>query len=946
MAGATRGVIRGKIVGRKTNLGPFSPYFGDQVPVRPSGPNGVTIVATGHTESIVVTWTAPTTHADGTLLKTGELAYYYVYYHTASGIDITMPASYTAREKIKAERYEFTIPDPAVTMGPYYFVVTAVDTEGNQSVASNEDSATANSQSPGPALLADWTDNVDDLLVGKTRIFLKFQLPKSTWYSFSHYKVYYDVNSGGGFSGSWAYLSSERVGFMHSGLTETSYYKYKVSVVGEDGTETTGTISDSGGAGYRPNNTDQSNILADIIAAQHIIASYDITSRTFYGGIFQSQNFSAGAGAKFDAENSRLTLGGSAAPKFYFDGTNLSLSGAITATSGTIGGFTIGASALTAGLGGTAVGMAPGSYPFYAGDVIAASAPFRVSSAGVLNATGATISGALTASSLTISGTGGILPTLMDNLSTGRNMLANPGFEQGSTGWQTGTGRSFEISGGDNSNYFLKVTRAGADVYSYQYTPNGDIRYFEVSPGEVYEYGCSAKSSNGTCRAYIGIVSTDKDLGGGSSDAIFSTSLTWETKSSTFTIPATNKFLRLYVGAYTVNGDASFDNVYLRRVDYTVGVLGGTNVVTISSAGLNVGASGRILGGQTAYDTGTGFFMGYSGAAYKSSIGNSAGNKMTWDGTTLTIAGTINAGAGYFGSGSTRVAIEAAGLNIGNTGSIRGGQTAYNTGTGFFLGYSGAAYKLSIGNPAGNRMTWDGSSLAISGTITCGAGSSYSGLGTLSTLNSVAASNCDTTIISGGKIITGLLTASNIQTGTLNASLVTVSNLNAGSITTGTLSANYISAGTLNCGLFTVTNLSAASITTGTLTGRDIRTASSGERAGVDATSSMTGTAHRVYAHDGTRARMLFGAGGGSWYDSSGTQTIVFDSSSATAPLFLRQQVSSSGMEVLRLQQDDTSEGFINFVGADGGAVTTAGAHSARVELNGVKYRIMLWDNA
>lgn len=79
--------------------------------------------------------------------------------------------------------------------------------------------------------------------------------------------------------------------------------------------------------------------------------------------------------------------------------------------------------------------------------------------------------------------------------------------------------------------------------------------------------------------------------------------------------------------------------------------------------------------------------------------------------TSATITGTVNATAGYFGDGVTRVAIEAAGINIGNTGSIRGGQTAYNTGTGFFMGYSGGEYKFSFGNPVGNYVTWDGTIL-------------------------------------------------------------------------------------------------------------------------------------------------------------------------------------------------------------------------------------------
>lgn len=59
--------------------------------------------------------------------------------------------------------------------------------------------------------------------------------------------------------------------------------------------------------------------------------------------------------------------------------------------------------------------------------------------------------------------------------------------------------------------------------------------------------------------------------------------------------------------------------------------------------------------------------------------------------------------------------ITAGGITMSSGGSIKGGQTDYNTGIGWFLGYSGGEYKFSIGDPAGNRMTWDGVKLRVSG---------------------------------------------------------------------------------------------------------------------------------------------------------------------------------------------------------------------------------------
>jgi hypothetical protein len=56
-------------------------------------------------------------------------------------------------------------------------------------------------------------------------------------------------------------------------------------------------------------------------------------------------------------------------------------------------------------------------------------------------------------------------------------------------------------------------------------------------------------------------------------------------------------------------------------------------------------------------------------------------------------------------------------ITVSNTGNIVGGQTAFDTGNGFFLGYSGSTYKFSIGNQNGSKITWDGTALNIQGDI-------------------------------------------------------------------------------------------------------------------------------------------------------------------------------------------------------------------------------------
>ena len=64
--------------------------------------------------------------------------------------------------------------------------------------------------------------------------------------------------------------------------------------------------------------------------------------------------------------------------------------------------------------------------------------------------------------------------------------------------------------------------------------------------------------------------------------------------------------------------------------------------VTASSGGITLSSGGAIKGGQTAYDSGNGFFLGYTGGAYKFSVGNSSGNKFTWDGSALGVVGDIS----------------------------------------------------------------------------------------------------------------------------------------------------------------------------------------------------------------------------------------------------------------------------------------------------------------
>lgn len=73
------------------------------------------------------------------------------------------------------------------------------------------------------------------------------------------------------------------------------------------------------------------------------------------------------------------------------------------------------------------------------------------------------------------------------------------------------------------------------------------------------------------------------------------------------------------------------------------------NMGTITAGNITLGTSGFIRGGATGYNSGSGWWMGYDAGVYKFFIGDSAGSKLLWNGTTLSITGSITATSGTIG---------------------------------------------------------------------------------------------------------------------------------------------------------------------------------------------------------------------------------------------------------------------------------------------------------
>ena len=310
-----------------------------------------------------------------------------------------------------------------------------------------------------------------------------------------------------------------------------------------------------------------------------------------------------------DANKAKFYIGSSSS-YLNWDGTTLSIAGTVTATSGTIGGFTIGSdyvkdAADSFGLASTVSGG--DDVRFWAGDTFAnrATADFRVTEAG-----------AVTASSITI--TGGSISTSVLNVGL-MNWTTNIVFsstDNDTVSWTSGTiivqsGVTYTIDAGNTGNMTLltyiylnpAVSATVLQTTTTYSTATGDGKILIASAqnhtagASVIPYGGQQPIINGT-------------------DQIAALSI--------------------------VAGSIAANTITSAKMSVTDLSAISANIGTITSGNITIDTAGYIRGGQTAYNTGTGFFLGYSSGAYKFSLGNPTGDSLTWDGTNLNITAPLN----------------------------------------------------------------------------------------------------------------------------------------------------------------------------------------------------------------------------------------------------------------------------------------------------------------
>jgi len=233
----------------------------------------------------------------------------------------------------------------------------------------------------------------------------------------------------------------------------------------------------------------------------------------------------------------------------------------------------------------------------------------------------------------------------------------------------------------------------------------------------------------------------------------------------------------------TLNANTTADDVDLGNVENLdaqnqaqSGLISGT---TITGGGITLSGGGNIKGGQTNYNTGTGFFLGYHGSAYKFSIGNASSKGITWDGNSLSIGGDVNIGATL---ASTVVSGASAGATaIQNSSEVDlseadNSTSGYQNNTATRTGGSVGGWGLEQYKIKGGAPTSGGDGVFTNTGIILGI-ESVSGNGYISAQNFYVSS-------SGDALFGGTLSGADIYGGTININ----DNFYVGS--SGTMTAN------------------------------------------------------------------------------------------------------------------------------------------------------------
>ena len=301
------------------------------------------------------------------------------------------------------------------------------------------------------------------------------------------------------------------------------------------------------------------------------------------------------------------------------------------------------------GSAATSAGLAPDDYPFYAGQVYAsrASAPFRVTPAGALTATSATITGTITATAGAIGG----WTVGASSLTGGNATLHSSGY------LLLGTTNDIARLDAADATYRLWIGNATAASAPFRVSKGGALT-------------ATSATITGTITATAG------DIGGWTINSTYLAKDTGTAATSAGLAPSDYPF---YAGAtYANRASAPFRVTPAGALTATAGAMGGWTIgaSTLSGGDATLGSSGYL-------DLGTGndiVRLDASNATYRLWIGNataaSAPFRITKAGYVTAISGSI----GGFTLGGSTMYNGTFVLDAGN------GRVTFNTGAYFSTG--------------------------------------------------------------------------------------------------------------------------------------------------------------------------------------------------------------------------------------------------------------------
>ncbi len=295
--------------------------------------------------------------------------------------------------------------------------------------------------------------------------------------------------------------------------------------------------------------------------------------------------------------------------------SNANISGTITSEKGSIGGFTIS----QYNIEGTNVGLGCASghdYAFWAGNSTGSASPFRVGHDGSLTATKATITGTITSDNITA--TSGKIGSFNLDSKFLQSSDKTVGLSATETNW------AFWAGGSTSDTAKFRVTRAGT-----LYTKD-----IQATAGKIGKYtitGTSLWTGNGSTCAGIGANQAFWAGSDTSNDAAFRVSYSGELVAANATISGD-----ITATSGTIGGCSITDGV-LKVASGNITSVNADNITSGTLSADRIGANSIAVSKITTENlVGTNGWINLNKGTF-----NYGSGKLIWDGTTLSMNGTI-----------------------------------------------------------------------------------------------------------------------------------------------------------------------------------------------------------------------------------------------------------------------------------------------------------------